>query len=111
MASELGIKQYETDPWEWTLRDRDGTVNLSSSTVTSIQVFVWNHGSTSNLVNGSTIAAGSTVGAVSYTPTTAVVDGTGRFRHLTKVTRTTGRTEFYPSDGYNTVEIEASRST
>jgi hypothetical protein len=104
--SRLDIIQGDTEAWALVLSDADGVVDLSTNLVNEIAMFMWNPNSTVNIINGTTVAAGSTVGAITFTPNSTQVGTVGRFHQDVRVTRANGEVAHFPSDGYNIVDID-----
>ena len=105
--SRINVTLGDTDPWTMTLKTSTGVVDLSTANVNELAMFMWSaRDRLSKKINGSTMAAGSTIGVVVFNPTSTQVDTVDEYFQQVRLTRANGDVASFPSgDDYNRVSV------
>jgi hypothetical protein len=105
VGSKIEIVVGDTEEWLLTLETSTGLVDLSTG-VDELAMFMWTARSRVSIIDGTTLAAGSTIGQVAYGPQSTEVDTVGEYFQVIRLTRTNGDVAHFPSgDDYNRVSI------
>lgn len=98
MSHSMIIRQGETSPWEFTLKDADGAVDLTGAA--SVKLYLKEPGQSTMTVDGEDVAVeDETSGQCSYTPRAVDVEDAVTLRGHVTVTRTAGDAkEKYPQE-------------
>lgn len=108
MAHSIEIRQGETSPWEFTLKDKDGAVSLAGRD--SIKLYLKDPSAEGNIVDGEDVnVVDEDAGECSYSPKAADVGTVRTLRgHVTVVRTAGGVEEKYPQKHDMEVIIRAS---
>lgn len=110
MALELYTKVGDTSVWEFTLKDKDGGVDLSTATAVKVYTRLWN--GTANKVDGEAATPDpdqtTNPGKCTFSPSAAGVDTAGVYKVEVEVTWTGGKVSYFPSESYGRLTIAES---
>lgn len=104
-SADMGfaIKTGDTRAWTMTLEEDGDAVDLTNATL--INCYVFQQGSTTEIMDSTASITGSTSGKISVTPATSAVESSGYFDLEVQVTFVDGTIATWPNAGFEELHI------